>query len=80
MQSLVILTISGDEFFFENSGFTAEQQADLEVLAQRAFIDHPKLKELTEQELCSWFISAAKEQFGIILKSIKISFVVRINL
>lgn len=79
-QSIILLTISGDMFYFANDNFTCEQLNLLGSFAENIFNINPELKELNEDELCDWFINATCERMDIILKKLEVSFVIRINL
>lgn len=85
MKSIIMLLINGNTFRFEDDGFTASQKASMENVAQNIFIEQPWLKDDIKQglinanELCSWFVNEVNKRFKIKLKSIDISFIVRIH-
>lgn len=85
MKSIMHLLINGNVFLFEDNDFTSGQKANLEMLAQSAFVEQPWLKEdakkglLNEKELCAWFVNETQERFGIKLEAVNVSFVARIK-
>lgn len=75
MRNAIILTISGDRFFFEDNNFTYEQLNTLQELVENI----PDVRILSVQEICERVIDLAKKELNIDLREIKISFVLRIN-
>lgn len=79
MYSILILTISGSEFFFTDNGFSLSQKGRLTDLAKDAFDIQPELKGKTDNDICNWFIGAAEKELSIKLDRIRVSHIVRIN-
>lgn len=78
MQSVIMITIKGDMFLFDNNGLTEKDYNDLQNLAdfQRENILH-EYKD--ENDIYKQFIQEAKTNLNIVLEPVEISFVVRVK-
>lgn len=76
MQSLVMLSINGSTFFFEDENFTVEQKEHLNRIAKE---DIKYTSEYTDVEILNLFIKISSEKLNIQLKNVKISFIIRID-
>lgn len=85
MQSIIILSINGDRFLFEDNGFTIDQKNNLQNIAdlisqQNRQQQIPTYSHTTiEPEIRSRFVDEVKTNLGIDLVPVEVSLVVRIN-
>jgi hypothetical protein len=79
LQSIIILTVSGEIFYFEDLGFTDEEKENIQNLAQIISKELLNQSITTENEVCKYFIDQVNFRLGISLHEIKVTFVVRIN-
>lgn len=79
MKSVIALVINGSTFYFENENFNTEQENKLNEIALTARDVYPELKDLSDNEICDWFVSIVKDQFNISLEKVGVAFVVRLN-
>jgi hypothetical protein len=77
MQNITMITISGDMFLFDND-LTQEGCLSLQSLANSDVFKH-RISSEDNQITISCFISLAKQNLGIILNPVQITFVVRIK-
>jgi hypothetical protein len=73
MNNIIMITINGTAFYFEDNSFTAEQKSLLQEVAlsiKAKFNDN-------EHEILKRYLNAVKDKLGIDLNEIKISFVIR---
>jgi hypothetical protein len=76
MQKVIMLTISGTIFLFEDNDFTIDQKIELQEIAQTISV----VNDLSEHEVCKQFLDVVLAMLEIDLHEIKISFVLRINI
>jgi hypothetical protein len=79
VQSMIILTINGEIFFFEDIGFTLEEKKGIQNIAQ--ILSQESLNQTipTENEICKCFVNEVESCLGISLTHVEVSFVARIN-
>jgi hypothetical protein len=75
MKNAIMLSISGTMFLFEDNDFTIENKIALQELARNI-----EVKRMNEGEVFKHFMDTTKNELGIDLHEIKISFVMRINI
>ncbi len=78
MKSVIIVTINGDMFLFEDNGLSSNDRDDLQKIA-----DLQKEKNLTikqdEKSICEQFVKNAESELNIILEPVGVSRVLRIK-
>lgn len=78
-KSVMMLTINGDIFLFQDNELTLEQKENLRNIADGMSQESPTQRGTTEKEISSRFIDKVKSCLGINLVHVTVSFVVRIN-
>ena len=77
MQTVIMITISGDMFLFNNI-LSDEECTALQTIANLETF-RKTLDFSSGSNACSQFISAVKEDLGISLEQVKVSHVVRVK-
>lgn len=78
-KSVIMLTINGDMFLFEDNGLTLEQKESLKNIADDMTKESPTQRGTTEKEISRIFNDKVNSCLGINLVQITVSLVVRIN-
>lgn len=76
MRSIIMLSINGSTFFFEDDNFNKSQKDSLDSLAINEICYTP---ETSEQEIVNHFVKIVKEKLDLQLKAIDISHIIRIK-
>jgi len=79
MRSIIMLTINGDIYYFEDIGLTLEEKNGIQNIAQTMSQESSNHSIPTENEIYKYFVSEVKSCLGISLEHVEVSFVVRIN-
>ena len=79
MRSIIMLTINGEKFFFEDPGFAVEEKKGIQDLAKNISQGCPTQNIQTENDICKYFVNEVKSCLGISLVHVYVSFVTRIN-
>jgi len=78
MNNVIFLSMSGNLFLFEDNNFTADQEVTLQGLAQNICKRFPDVKD--PHEICKRFTTIVQDELEIVLREVKVSFVLRTNL
>lgn len=79
MPSIIMLTINGEIYFFEDIGLTLKEKTDIQNIAQTISQESSNHSMPAENEIYKYFINEVKSCLGISLEHVEVSFVVRIN-
>ncbi len=79
MRSVIMLTINGEIYFFEDIGLTLEEKKGIQSIAQDISQGSSNNNTPSENDICKCLVNEVKSCLGISLEHVEVSLVVRIN-